>query len=495
MALPALVPLVPALAARAADEPVAVRIDGRFDDWPGTTHLQADDRYLYVRLVLPEERNLQASAQPLRLAIDLGASGAFSPDLHVVFSPHATGGQGVAVEAVAPGRFEAIGHAAVDLVAAPTVAARAFELRVARDVRGRPDLTSAFAGGAVRVQASLLRADGSPAWRDRARQLELPPRARPGPGETPTAAGAPPSSAPTATDVTAAIPARAPDTLRVVSWNVLLASPRKRPAPFARVLRALAPDVVLLQEWEGATDAELAAWFDTHLPGDAAWRALTSDGWGVAVVARAPLAPLVPRSLPRPAGAPEDARRADAALRLAAGVADTRLGRVCAASVHLKCCGAWDAPQDLARRAEARAVNDALRAALAGAAPCLRVVGGDLNLVGSALPLDLLADGLDAAGGPLVAVESPVVGDAALYTWFHPWSRFSPGRLDYLLYDGSSAAVRSSLALDARRLAAGTLAALGIEPGDAAASDHLPLVLDLALRMETPDPPASLDGR
>lgn len=445
--------------------PVAVRIDGAFTDWRPGTFLAADERYLFMRLALPEERNVQASAQPLVVTIDLQAAGAFTPDLRVVFAPLATGGQGVAVEASAPAGAAALGHAAVDLVAAPTVAARDFELRVAREVRGRPDLTAAFAGGAVRVQASLLRADGSPAWRSRAHQIELPARVR--------------GAVPPMVEPSPALPAAEVDTVRVVSWNVLFASPRKKPEPFARILRALRPDVLLLQEWAGATDDELAAWFDAHLPGNPAWRAVTSDGWGVAVVARGALGELVPRSVPRPEAAPADVRRADAVLRLAAGVAETRVGALCVASVHLKCCGAAGAPQDLARAAEARAVNEVLRAALAARAPCVRVVGGDLNLVGSAGPLELLAAGLDAGGAALVAAESPVLGDAALYTWFQPWSRFSPGRLDYLLYDGAGAAVRRSFTVDTRRLDQSALAAHGLERGDSAASDHLPVVLDL----------------
>jgi endonuclease/exonuclease/phosphatase family metal-dependent hydrolase len=444
----------------------AIRIDGTFADWPAGTYLAADERYLYVRLALPEERTVQASAQPLVVAIDLQAAGAFTPDLRVVFSPRATDGQGVAVET--PGhRGTAVGHAALDLVAAPTVASRTFELRVARDVRGRPELSALFAAGPARVQASLLRADGAPAWRSRAYQIELPTRA----AAAPDAAGAP--------EPPPSIPVLEADALRVVSWNVLVASPRKRPAPFARVLRALGPDVVLLQEWAGATDEELAAWFDTHLPGSPPWHAVTSEGWGVAVVARGALAELVPRKVSRPQVAPADFRRDDPALRIAAGVAATRIGPLCAASLHLKCCGAADSPQDLARRAEAAAANEALRAALGARGPCVRVIGGDLNLVGSSRPLELLAAALDEGGGGLVAAVSPVLGDAALYTWVQPWSRFSPGRLDYLLHGPAAARLLRSFALDTRRLDAAVLAAHGLERFDSAASDHLPVVLDL----------------
>jgi len=466
---PAPAPSAPAADAAVAAVPPAqprtIRIDGKFDDWPATAFLAADERYLYVRIALPAERNLQAASQPLAIAIDLQPERTFVPDLRVVFAPRATDGLGVAVEATGAAGTAGIGHAAVDLVAAPTVAARAFELRVARDVRGRPDLTALFTRGAVRVQASTLRADGSPAWRSRAWQLELPPRD---------------ASAPPAQPSVATLPPAPPGGVRVVSWNVLLASPRKKPEPFARVLRALRPDVLLLQEWEDATDEELASWLDLHVPGAPAWTARTSDGWGVAVAARGVLGDLVARRVERPAAAPAEARRADAALRLASGVIDGALGPLCVASLHLKCCGAAGSPQDLARRAEAQAVNAALHAArTAHDEACLLVLGGDLNLVGSSEPLATLAAGLDAAGGALAAVESPVLGDGALYTWSQRWSRFSPGRLDYLLYDDGAAVLHASFVLDTRRLADDVLAAHGLERSDAAASDHLPLVLDL----------------
>lgn len=448
-------------AARATPTPTTIRIDGAFDDWPAGAHLVADGRYVYVRLTLSEARTIQASEQPLVLAIDARAAGPFDPELRVTFSPRETGGQGVAVAAVRQGDDDPkLGHAALDLVVAPTFAAREFELRVARDVRGRPDLAEALASGHVRVQAALLRADGSPAWRSRAWQIDLPPRD-----------AAPPVGA-------SAIPAKEPGTVRVVSWNVYLAALRDKPEPFARVLRALAPDVLLFQEWEGGTAEEIAGWLDARLPGEPAWRARTSDGWGVAVAARGDLAELLPQHVVRPDAAPADARRSDVALRIAGGVATTALGPLCAASLHLKCCGSAASVQDAARRAEAARANEILHAAWGAHAPCVRVVGGDLNLVGSRDPLDILAASLDPDGGALAVADPTVLGDATVYTWSQPWSRFSPGRLDWLLHGRDVRALRAFV-LDARRLDPATLAAAGVERSDTAASDHLPLVLDV----------------
>lgn len=446
-----------------------ITIDGRFDDWPRDVFLAADERYVYFRLTLPDVRNLQASPTPVVVALDAQVEQRFAPDLRITFAPPATGGQGVAVEL--PGGI-AIGHAAVDLIAAPTYAARAFELRIAREVRDRPELTAALASGAVRMQASALRRDGSPLWRGRAYEIALPPRAASAPADAPVLDGANERAV-------ATVPVAADDEVRVVSWNVLLASPRRKPEPFARILRALKPDVLLLQEWEGATPDELRAWLDANVPGEPAWSAVTGAGWGVALAARGELASLIEEAVARPAAAPADPRRGDQALRLVAAVATTRLGPLCVASLHLKCCGSIGSREDEARRAEAEAAGATLGPLLDARAPCVRVAGGDLNLVGSRTPLDVLAQGLGDAAGPLAIVESPVLGDHALYTWSESWSRFSPGRLDYLLH-GSGVRVARSFALDTRRLDDAALAAAGLERKDSSASDHLPLALDLA---------------
>ncbi len=87
-------------AARTAPVSTTIRIDGAFDDWPAGAYLAADGQYVYVRLTLPEARTIQASEQPLVLALDARAAGAFEPELRITFSPRETGGQGVAVPAV-----------------------------------------------------------------------------------------------------------------------------------------------------------------------------------------------------------------------------------------------------------------------------------------------------------------------------------------------------------------------------------------------------------
>ena len=108
----------------------------------------------------------------------------------------------------------------------------------------------------------------------------------------------------------------------------------------------------------------------------------------------------------------------------------------------------------------------------------LRVVGGDLNLVGTRAPLDLLRERLAADGGDLVVAPAEVPGDRAVYTWRgRRGSRFSPGRLDFLLFGGGG--LVNAFAFDSARLDAEARAKLGVRSADSSASDHLALALDL----------------
>jgi hypothetical protein len=112
----------------------------------------------------------------------------------------------------------------------------------------------------------------------------------------------------------------------------------------------------------------------------------------------------------------------------------------------------------------------------------MRIIAGDYNLVGSRAPLDVLRADLDIGGMQLVPVETMVLGDAAIYTWFSPQSEFSAGRLDWGIAGSTGAQIVNAFVLDARRLTDRALGAMGLDRGDTAASDHLPLVVDLRPR-------------
>ncbi|MBM4268701.1 MAG: endonuclease/exonuclease/phosphatase family protein [Deltaproteobacteria bacterium] len=482
LAAAAAAPLLVACSRGAAEAPeTRVRIDGSLSEWPAEASLLADDRNLYFRLRLPEEVTLQGAPYTVALLVDADGDAATGGGLETVdglahdgaelaieFSPpkgaSAEGERAPGVAALlltAPGggkRPRRIAHDALDLVFSPTHSAKEFEGRIARRT-GEPELAAALVDGSVRARVAAFGTDGRLLWSSPPATVELPPLGEEAP-------------------LRASIPPRRADAVRVVSWNVLFASPKRKPEPFSRILRALDPEVALVQEWEKASADDLATWFDEHV--SKGWHAITSAGWGVAVIARGGVRRVGPERLERPREAPADTFRPDAFVRLAAAIVETRLGPLVAGSMHLKCCGAAGGREDRARIAEIETIHRALTDALGASAPALRVFGGDLNLVGSGTPLENLRRGLASGGGDLAIADTAPLGDVAYYTWRGARSPFTPGRLDFLIYGGGEPA--AAFALDTRRLDEDALAAARLDANDSSASDHLVLVLDLVPR-------------
>jgi endonuclease/exonuclease/phosphatase family metal-dependent hydrolase len=111
----------------------------------------------------------------------------------------------------------------------------------------------------------------------------------------------------------------------------------------------------------------------------------------------------------------------------------------------------------------------------------MRIIGGDLNLVGSRTPLDVLVRQLD--GGQDLAVAEPVVlGTPIKYTWYDNATDFTPGRLDYITYSTSSLEVSRAFVLDTTILAEESLYRIGLSPNDTLGSDHLPVVVDFRVK-------------
>jgi endonuclease/exonuclease/phosphatase family metal-dependent hydrolase len=167
-------------------------------------------------------------------------------------------------------------------------------------------------------------------------------------------------------------------------------------------------------------------------------------------------------------------------VRFIAGIVETPAGDMGVASVHLKCCGSAESPEDERRLAEAESINAELAQAFAEAP--IRVVGGDLNLVGSPEAMHVLRSGLDVDGADLTVAEALVLGDRIATTWSNPRGRFAPSRLDFALVGDAAAGVSQAFVLDSRILTNAALSEAGLEGADTDASDHLPLVVDIRPR-------------
>lgn len=447
-------------------------LDGAVDDWRPNASVVADSTHLYFRVkVAGTDQTLQGMARPLLARFDLDGSaetGAryaspriaqdFGTDLEIVFSPKGPGderGRGVSISAVgADGSLRPIALETIDFLFTPSYAAEWYEARISLAALLEAGLPRPEGGGAGRLVYVLGDGAGGvagwaePAW------FRWPVTAQ----------------APAPADVAA--PARPQDAIRIVSWNVLRSRPSEEPAPFARVLSALAPDIVLVQEWDEPDADGIAAWFETNV-GDQ-WRAIKGEGRGVAVVTRWPAALLGPEAL-EPEGM-------DRPVRFIGALVETDRGSVAVGSAHLKCCGYAGSEEDTERMVEAIAIRDAIGEALAELSPGALVVGGDMNLVGSRPPLEALMAGADLDGSDLEVAEAFTLGDRTQVTWSAAGAIFAPGRLDYLVYSGSSAELAHAFVLDTAVLSETALGSMGLARGDSRASDHRPLVLDIRMR-------------
>ncbi|MEM1412729.1 MAG: alkaline phosphatase D family protein [Pseudomonadota bacterium] len=455
--------------ARAAAEDPFVRIDGDLTDWDTPDLLAVDGEQLTLRFPTPEPLTLTRAPSSLHILLDFdgddsGTDHVFEAgtDLEIVFSPRREPGQfgwRPTISGFDPEARE-LDSADMGLAAGPSHAASWFELRLSR-ARLAQTLPAAARGG----QAGLV------VYAEHQETREITLLAR---------------EAVTLPDVrrldpagkaAASLPQAPEGALRVVSLNTLWGSQMDTPEPFSRVLRALDADIYLFQEWARSrlSEGQVIDWFRTHVDPDIDWQAMvsgTAGSWsGTLMVSRHALRGRVPRMTPVDGGG------WDFPARFAAAVVETPIGDVLAGSVHLKASGAVNTPEDERRFAEADAANRILIGMRSVSGAQYVVLGGDFNLLGNAGVVDRATRMLDEDGSPLTKVTAPVLGDEELvYTFGREGLR---SRLDYIAVSDHSLRVANAFVLDTGILDRQSLRAMGVEAGDSAASDHLPVVVDL----------------
>lgn len=497
----------------------AIVIDGSFDDWSGVPvalvdpigdatgaldigelRVTHDREAIFLRIDLAVDVNLQGLGETLFIALDAdcdaGTGRTFATlhgvDVIVEFSPPGTGGgenagAGLRIPSGTASRASDILESAYALgvVFAPTHASRRFEVRIDRDRRAG-NSPAMGTGSAMR----LLVAAGTP-------------------GE----AGGGDFS-----DTTASVTERLPDaparadrgfasdpllrpdgvSIRVLAWNVADDGLLARPGPFTRILSAIAPDVMLLDEISAAVTREgLVALLEAVEGGP--WNVVLGQAGGrqrTAVISRFALE--AAEALAHVAW-PDSV---EAVVRLTTNrqmiidmstasrdgiptmgaVASIEGSRILFVPVDLQCCGRTGNPEDRSRIIQADAINRAaLRAASDGRVDGV-VIGGDFNLVGSYAPVDRMARALDPDGSDLASAFPLRLDGRTATTWRAP-GPFTPGRLDYVLFSRSSLEAVRSFVFDAADLTGRWRRESGLRADDSdIASDHLPVVVDLRLR-------------
>lgn len=505
--------------------------DGSLDDWAGipaavvdpsgdtpsgspvdlgAVFVRDDPRFVHLLIELGDTVTVQGMPGSVEIVLDgdgeAGTGGSYGgvegADLAVVLSRQQDSdadvhGAGVGVRRIddaGPGDME--GAAAVGLLVSPTHSSDRFEVRLHRDALadGEGDPQATQPTGSIAGRLRYVRAGGVVDETPVFSHLFATP---PGPG--------PPL-------LSAAAVSRTPGALRAVVWNVSDGNFRDHPEAFRRVLGALAADVVLLDEvYADITLAELEG-FGANLA------AMTGSSWnwwlagsggrqrtavgarglelrGDPALARIDYAPgALDRWLGEVGDEPEAPRMAPP-LALARAEADGGLSATGAwvtaggrpilfVPVDLQSAGYDGSPRDRLRELQARTLNRAVAAALAARPDAGLVIGGDLNLVGSARPLSELRSGLGAGGGDLRVARVERLRDRSLATWRATRERdpFSPGRLDFVLYREEVLRVERAFVFDAADLSPDALEQLGVRGSDTLQSDHLPLVIDFTIR-------------
>lgn len=474
-----------------------ILVDGDMNDWIGVTPVHVDpagdqgtapldlervfvvndDRFVYLRFDIGALHNLQALPVALRIHVDTDASAATGYAIAGIGSDlmiHCSG-SGILVYEQLAGRFDAtyLGHEAVALNQAPTVAGTEFEMRIARGVALPQSGLATFAHPTFRI---VLEAPG-----DRA------PDADGGIACT-IATGTPPP------DVGIELERADPWHVRLVSWNAHGDLFGADSLSFRRVLRAIAPDVVGFQE-VGTPAALVAARLDRDLPlgGGARWTAFAASP-GQVTASRWPQV--------------EDPGAPSRELATLVDLPDVAYPRdLYLINGHWKCCGSIGSSEDLQRQETADATVDWIRGLRSGGLPYLTpiVLLGDLNLVGGPQPLATVLEGdiiNEGSHGPDFAPDwddtpltrvAPVHTDAlAAYTWRSDGGPFAPGILDHVIVTDAVAGVGRRFILDTRDMSAARLARYGLSAWDSQqASDHLPVVVDLAPGEPAPNGVAS----
>ena len=519
--------------------------DGAFNDWNGVApaavdsvgdtppgspvdlgavFVQDDPRFIHLLIELGNTVTAQGMPGSVEVVLDLdadpGTGGAYGgvegADLAIVMSRsrHAAGdayGAGVGVRRIGRGGPRDVeGASAIGLLVSPTHSSDRFEVRLER-LRMQRDRFAQRSNGAGTGEGREppLGIGAGSRLTGRLRYVRSGTVVDETPVFAHTLVTAPGEALPL---LGADAVARARGVLRVVTWNVSDGNFRDSPEAFRRVVAALTPDVVLLDEvYADVTQAELVRFGDgLGKAGGPSWdwwlargggRQRTAVGakglelFGEPGLARIDHAqgalerwrrevgdaPEAPRMAPPPVLA-----RAEAEGGLSATGAWVRVGQhdILFVPLDLQSAGYDGSPRDRLRELQAHTLNRAVARILADRPDAAVVIGGDLNLVGSASPLSTLRTGLGVGGGDLDIARVQRLRDRSLVTWRTTRSGdpFSPGRLDYVLYRGSVLRVERAFVFDAADLSPDALEQLRIRESDTRQSDHFPLVVDFTFR-------------
>ncbi len=248
--------------------------------------------------------------------------------------------------------------------------------------------------------------------------------------------------------------------IRVVSWNVKFGNLFDDKARSARILKALDPDVLLLQELDGEDESSTLVLFLNEIT-EANWSAGLSQVHGTERHHQLRSAVATSFIAKRNMEIPN--------LKAIHSVIDVQEKPINFISLHLRCCGGPIGEAEERRQEEATAIRNVID----NISSPRWIIAGDWNLVGTTKPLDIVRE------GKLAIVDAYQPDGLLNATWSDTTSDFTPGRLDWMLYSPETLKLVNCFILDTADLDSKTLDDKNLNLKDTAEfSDHLPLVAD-----------------
>jgi hypothetical protein len=510
---------MPAPARASAGGAASIVIDGVLDDWravpvwtrfssvpaigsaPVTVYATDDAHFWYLSVTMRDSTVVSAMPGTMHVLIDADADSTtggtayemrgvdFALDLSRLDRLQAGGhGAGVALRTVSRAGLGDF-RSAYDLqvVTLPTWSTDRFELRIARDgtANGWPRLGARLRAQVVRVAPDSARV-----------ATPVQSYAFTTPLDTMPLRGAP------------AIPDKAPDAVRVAHWNVSEGSFRT-PGNHARLLAAVAPDIILLDEVAGDVDSTaLAAFFARpELARLGSWRFVHGQSGGrqrgvIAARGRAIRPDSSMRYMRYPEGSLDSLARSDARIQQRvidvereANIASTGAWvaldgvETLFVTVDLTSGGYLGSPNDAFRLLQARTMRRYILDAIGASTPKAPVViAGDYNSVASYESVRVLQEALDTDGTPLAMNRALRLDARTASTWRNDSvAQFTPGRLDLALYSDGVFEQTGGFVFATEDLTDRLLGSLQITRDmSRKSSDHLIVVTDLRRRQGAP---------
>jgi hypothetical protein len=358
-------------------------LDGTFNDWENipaqldetsessitefdilSVRTHHSDDQVHVMLTLDRPVNLQGLDGTLNLLLDLDNSvttGSIQHemkgvDLVVQFSPPnqespSSRGMGVGLRRIIESTSQiekapTVPHAAIGLTMAPTYASENVELAMNRSV-SIPGIGALFQSNSFRMKFVHRATAGILTEETAIHTHSLEPT----------------FAASVNIDNHRQLPTKSPNDLRVMSWNVEYGTILKKPTLYARILKAINPDVILLQELTQTEEPDtLQAFLNNQIPREGLeWQVLLgadtgSIGNGIATLLPIESIPALNR-IPYP-------NRPEWAVRAIGGKVTLENGKtLLLSSVHLKCCGRIGSSEDQTRILETEAINERIKQA------------------------------------------------------------------------------------------------------------------------------------